>query len=84
MEDTIAIHVRHSLRQEIFDQLISSAEYNESVLSTLAKLDRTRYEPVIVSGGFRELARRARNMISESSMHFVPVNTFLEMIKSLQ
>lgn len=61
MEDTIAIHVRHGLKQEIFDQLISSAEYNESVLSTLAKLDRTRYEPVIVSGGFRELARRAQH-----------------------
>jgi len=60
MEDTIAIHVRHGLTQEIFDQLIASAEYNESVPSTLAKLDRTRYEPLIVSGGFRELARRAQ------------------------
>jgi phosphoserine phosphatase len=61
MEDTIAIHVRHGLTQEIFDQLIASAEYNESVPSTIAKLDRTRYEPLIVSGGFRELARRAQH-----------------------
>jgi phosphoserine phosphatase len=61
MEDTIAIHIRHGLTQEIFNQLISSAEYNESVPSTLAELDRTRYEPLIVSGGFRELARRAQH-----------------------
>ena len=60
MEDTIAIHIRHGLTQQIFDQLICSAEYNESVVSTLSALDRTRYEPLIVSGGFRELARRAQ------------------------
>jgi phosphoserine phosphatase len=61
MEDTIAIHLRYGLTQEIFDQLISAAEYNVSVTDTLSKLDRTRYEPVIVSGGFRELARRAQH-----------------------
>jgi phosphoserine phosphatase len=61
MEHTIAIHVRYGLTQEIFDKLIASAEYNESVISTLSQLDRTRYVPVIVTGGFRELARRAQH-----------------------
>jgi phosphoserine phosphatase len=61
MEDTIAIHIRHGLTKEIFDRLIASAEYNESVISTLSALDRSRYEPVIVTGGFRELARRAQH-----------------------
>ncbi|HEV8721569.1 MAG TPA: HAD family hydrolase [Candidatus Binatia bacterium] len=64
MEDTIAIHIKYGLTEEIFDRLISSAEYNDAVPVTLAKLDRTRYEPVIVSGGFRELARRAQSDLS--------------------
>ena len=61
MEDTIAIHVRYGLTQTIFDQIIAAAEYNEYVAETLANLDRTRFEPVIVTGGFRELARRAQH-----------------------
>jgi phosphoserine phosphatase len=61
MEDTIAIHIRYGLTREQFDQVISSAEYNESVPNTILQLDRSRYEPVIVTGGFRELARRAQH-----------------------
>jgi phosphoserine phosphatase len=61
MEDTIAIHIRHGLTQDIFNHIISNAEYNEFVLTTLAQIDRKRYELVIVSGGFRELARRAQH-----------------------
>jgi phosphoserine phosphatase len=61
MEETIAIHIRYGLTQEIFERIIATAEYNEGVASTLSKLDRTRFEPLIVSGGFRELARRAQH-----------------------
>jgi phosphoserine phosphatase len=60
MEDTIAIHLRHGLTRERFHQVISSAEYNDSVITTLSELDRTQYEPLIVTGGFRELACRAQ------------------------
>jgi phosphoserine phosphatase len=61
MEETIAIHIKYGLTEEIFDGVISSAEYNDAVPVTVSKLDRRRYEPVIVSGGFRELARRAQS-----------------------
>jgi phosphoserine phosphatase len=63
MEDTIAIHLRHGLTQQIFDKIICSAEYNDGVTETISNLDRIRFEPVIVSGGFRELARRAQHDI---------------------
>jgi phosphoserine phosphatase len=41
--------------------IICSAEYNDGVTETISNLDRIRFEPVIVSGGFRELARRAQH-----------------------
>jgi phosphoserine phosphatase len=37
MEDTIAIHVKYGLTVDVFDRLISSAEFNDGVLTTLAK-----------------------------------------------
>jgi phosphoserine phosphatase len=60
MRDTIQIHLRHGLTRELFDELIRSAQYHLGVKETLSRLDRTRYEPVLVSGGFRELAARAQ------------------------
>jgi phosphoserine phosphatase len=44
----------------LFTDLIDGAEYNAGVAETLAAIDRSEYELVLVSGGFRELARRAQ------------------------
>ena len=60
MKDTIAIHRRHRLSYDLFQQLILSAEYNPSVIETLSQVDRLEYEPILISGGFRELAARAQ------------------------
>jgi phosphoserine phosphatase len=60
MKDTISIHCRYGLSRELFERLISSAKYNPGVAETLLALDRTEYEPVLISGGFRELAARAQ------------------------
>jgi phosphoserine phosphatase len=60
MRDTIAIHQRHGLTAEAFADLINSAEYNPNVVETLTRIDRSRFEPVLVSGGFRELAARVQ------------------------
>jgi phosphoserine phosphatase len=60
MEETIEIHRRYGLSQVCFSQLIASAEYNPGVVETLSEIDRNKYEVVLVSGGFRELAARAQ------------------------
>jgi phosphoserine phosphatase len=60
MEETIEIHRRYGLSQLCFSQLIASAEYNPGVVETLSKIERSNYEIVLVSGGFRELAARAQ------------------------
>jgi phosphoserine phosphatase len=60
VKDTIAIHQRYGLTERLFRQIISSAEYNENVIETLTKINRSEYEIVLISGGFRELAARAQ------------------------
>jgi phosphoserine phosphatase len=60
MAATIEIHIRHGLTRSVFDGVIERAQYHPNVLETLGSIDRKCWEPVIVSGGFRELARRAQ------------------------
>jgi len=60
VSDTISIHQRYGLKAKMFKELIMSAEYNENVHESLGSVDRSSYEPVLVSGGFRELAARAQ------------------------
>jgi len=60
MKDTILIHHKYGLTGAIFRELIKSAAYSPNVAEALGRLDRTRYEPVLISGGFRELATRAQ------------------------
>jgi len=60
MKDTIHIHQRYGLTASLFKKLIDGAEYNDDVPGTLARIDRSRYEILLISGGFRELAARAQ------------------------
>jgi phosphoserine phosphatase len=60
MKDTITIHRKYGLSQQTFQKVIMSAEYNPEVVETVLKIDRSRFEPLLVSGGFRELAARAQ------------------------
>ncbi len=60
MKDTILIHKRFGLKAELFNSLIESAEYNDGVAQTLTQIDRNRFEIVLISGGFRELAARVQ------------------------
>ncbi len=59
MKDTILIHKKYGLSKAIFEKIIAAAEYNDGVVGTLKQLDRSRFEPVLISGGFLELAIRA-------------------------
>ncbi|QDU17459.1 haloacid dehalogenase-like hydrolase [Gimesia maris] len=60
MKDTIRIHKEFKLTQEVFERVISAAEYQVDFVETLKKVNREKYEPVLVTGGFRELARRVQ------------------------
>jgi len=64
MRDTIEIHKRHHLNRDLFQRLVASAQYNPGVIETLKKIDRTEYELLLISGGFRELAARAQRDLS--------------------
>jgi len=60
MRDTIRVHQAHGLTREVFDLVISNAEYNDGVVDFFKRLNRDRFEVVMISGGFRELSRRAQ------------------------
>ena len=60
MKDTIRLHQQYGLTADLFGQVIEAAEYNPGVVETLRAIDRAQYEIVLISGGFRELARRAQ------------------------
>jgi phosphoserine phosphatase len=60
MKDTVSIHKKHGLTRATFERLIASAKYNRNVPETILRVNRNQYTPVLVSGGFRELALRAQ------------------------
>jgi phosphoserine phosphatase len=64
MEDTIAIHRRYGLSEDRFRGLIAAATYNPGVADVLPRIDRSKYEIVLISGGFRELAARVQRDFS--------------------
>jgi phosphoserine phosphatase len=60
MKDTILIHQKYGLTGEMFRELIASAQYSPNLAQAISQIDRTQFEPVLISGGFRELAARAQ------------------------
>jgi phosphoserine phosphatase len=60
VRDTIRIHQQCGLTETLFHDLIRAAEYNPGVVETLLAVNRAEFEPVLISGGFRELAARAQ------------------------
>lgn len=60
MKDTIEIHKKYGLKETQFNDVINSAEYNPGIVDFFIKLDRKKYIPVMISGGFQNLATRAQ------------------------
>jgi phosphoserine phosphatase len=58
---TIDIHKKYSLRKKDFEELINKAEFNEGVIEFFNKLNRNEWMPVLISGGFQNLIRKAQN-----------------------
>jgi phosphoserine phosphatase len=60
MRDTILIHQKYGIKESLFTKIIESAEYNIGVKDFFANVDRQEYIPVIISGGFQNLSKRAQ------------------------
>jgi len=60
VEATYKMHKELGLRKQTFDHLLSCAEYNPGVTEFFEKLNRKQFIPVLISGGFQELVRRAQ------------------------
>jgi phosphoserine phosphatase len=57
---SIDIHRKYNLRKDDFNRLIELAEYNTGVEDFFQCLDRNEWIPVLISGGFQNLIRRAQ------------------------
>ena len=64
VEATANIHKKYGLEKDTFFRLIESAEYSEGVEEFFNNLDRTKYIPVLISGGFQELIKRAQQELN--------------------
>ena len=67
VKETVAIHKKYKLKRETFQRLINEAEYMPGVIEFFRKIDREKYIPVLVTGGFMELARRAKKELKIDS-----------------
>lgn len=66
VQASILIHKKYGLKEEVFNGLVHEAKYNKGVITFFEELDRKKYIPVIISGGFQNLNNRAQ---SELKIH---------------
>lgn len=60
VKETFNIHKKHRLHVDNFNKLVNDAEYIDGVVEFFDRIDRSKYIPVLVSGGFEELIFRAQ------------------------
>lgn len=58
---SILVHKKYGLKEDVFNDLVSGANYCKGVIAFFEKLDRKKYIPVIISGGFQNLNSRAQS-----------------------
>lgn len=73
---TVAIHKKYRLKRETFQKLINEAEYMPGVQEFFKKIDRERFIPVLITGGFRNLARRAEKELKIESSNIFSACTY--------
>lgn len=73
---TVAIHRKHKLKREVFNNLIEKAEYMPGVVDFFKKINRDRFIPVLITGGFRNLARRAEKELKIESANIFAACTY--------
>ena len=81
---TVAIHKKHRLSRDTFQRLIDNAEYMPGVVEFFQKIDREKFIPVLITGGFMNLARRAKKELKiESANIFASCNYIFDMFGNL-
>ena len=60
MRDTIRIHQKHGLTQNVFDEVVDSVKFTTGVQEAVAEFRQHAAITVIISGGFKALADRAQ------------------------
>lgn len=60
VHDTFLMHKELGLKKSQFDHILMKAEYLPGVETFFRNLDKRKYRPVLISGGFQELVDRAR------------------------
>ncbi|MDD5022365.1 MAG: haloacid dehalogenase-like hydrolase [Endomicrobiaceae bacterium] len=59
VQASYCMHKKYGLKKEQFDAVIDNIFYNNGVEDFFKKLDRTKWEPVVISGGFQNLIHKA-------------------------
>ena len=61
MLDAVNIHKKHDLKQDIFEEIINTAEYNEGVVDFFKGLDRNKFLFVLIYGKFQNFSQKNTN-----------------------
>lgn len=81
---TVAIHKKYKLKRDTFQRLIDNAEYMPGVVEFFQKIDREKFIPVLITGGFMNLTRRAKKELKiESANIFASCNYIFDMYGNL-
>lgn len=59
VDATFEMHKKLGLEKNTFKKLVNNAVYVDGVKEFFANLDRDKYIPILISGGFQELVNRA-------------------------
>lgn len=59
VDATFQIFKNRGLKESVFENVIKKAQYNDGVLEFFQNLDRNKWVPIILIGGFQELVDRA-------------------------
>ncbi len=59
VEASVQIHTKYGLSKPLLDSIIRDAVYVDGVREFFARLDRSKYIPVLISGGLQNLSRKA-------------------------
>lgn len=76
VEDTVRIHREHGMNKTVFDSVLESADYQNGVREFFRNLDTERFIPVLISGGFQELAERAQRELTDRNGNAVISHSF--------
>jgi len=67
--ESFLFHKELGLKQSDFDRILNEVTYMPGVIDFFKNLDRSKYLPVLISGGFQELVDRAKEKLGIKHGH---------------